>query len=616
MPRDSLERLIGLIAAEKNPHRLINRVASHEFLLEEARRAYLDQKRSMGISRAIELCGSYQIPYEYFQDRLRLIVHLLNLVSREEDYYRILGVDRTADLEAIKRSFRRLSRIYHPDVNPDDSEAPERFREIREAYEVLSTSELRERYDLHPANTPRVDEALLEKVSKTGPRHRRNLLHFGILIVLLVILSLVIDYQDLITSRYYRTKYGQAPTVAEQSVPPPVPELKVAKLPPENPIALPGDEVRNEEEKTPDTLQPALVAVAEKQPVEKLKEATSGVEDFLGLRGAFEFLTKSPPQPEPEKPIPVPAVSEIQLARIAPEKDVPVRVTEESPQPEPEKPSPVPAVLEIQLAQIAPEQIVVVPEKEESPQPEPEKPVSAPAFPIMRFALTINEDFIPAPVAENLQQPAEATPTNIQSEIPPKVDPTSQRPAQLKTPSQDSAKEQQKSPKEATPKPKPDKKIKVKPAEAKSDASNGKSVKSATATTQDKGPSVTDMKQRIQDFLNRYSRAYENKNSNALFSLFEHGAIENGEPVARLVPRYHDNFKRLENVRYSIRLVEWESSKKGLKVSGRFRLHMKLRGESPVVATGSMQLDLIHHGNDFRINRLAYNYEQSKREED
>ncbi len=68
-------------------------------------------------------------------------------VNGYRDYFKVLGVERSADPDAIKRAFRKLARQYHPDVNPGDENAEARFKEISEAYEVLSDPEKRRRYE-------------------------------------------------------------------------------------------------------------------------------------------------------------------------------------------------------------------------------------------------------------------------------------------------------------------------------------------------------------------------------------------------------------------------------------------------------------------------------------
>jgi curved DNA-binding protein len=64
-----------------------------------------------------------------------------------KDYYQILGVDKNANTDEIRRVYRKQARKYHPDVNPGDSTAEERFKEINEAYQVLTDSEARAKYD-------------------------------------------------------------------------------------------------------------------------------------------------------------------------------------------------------------------------------------------------------------------------------------------------------------------------------------------------------------------------------------------------------------------------------------------------------------------------------------
>lgn len=65
----------------------------------------------------------------------------------KRDYYEVLGVDRSADANTLKKAYRKLAQQYHPDRNPDDKQAEERFKEAAEAYEVLSDAERRRLYD-------------------------------------------------------------------------------------------------------------------------------------------------------------------------------------------------------------------------------------------------------------------------------------------------------------------------------------------------------------------------------------------------------------------------------------------------------------------------------------
>src|SRR5213076_1874852 len=68
------------------------------------------------------------------------------------DYYETLGVSKTASEEEIRSAFRKLARKYHPDVAKDKKTAEEKFKEINEAYEVLSDPEKRKKYDQLGAN--------------------------------------------------------------------------------------------------------------------------------------------------------------------------------------------------------------------------------------------------------------------------------------------------------------------------------------------------------------------------------------------------------------------------------------------------------------------------------
>lgn len=74
------------------------------------------------------------------------------------DYYKILGVDKNATQEEIRKAYRKQAKRYHPDINKDDPQAKERFQEINEANEVLSDPEKRKKYDEYGENWRYADE--------------------------------------------------------------------------------------------------------------------------------------------------------------------------------------------------------------------------------------------------------------------------------------------------------------------------------------------------------------------------------------------------------------------------------------------------------------------------
>ncbi len=72
----------------------------------------------------------------------------------KRDYYEVLGVSKTASEADIKKAYRQMAKKLHPDVNPGDKKAEEAFKELNEAYEVLSDAQKRARYDQFGHETP------------------------------------------------------------------------------------------------------------------------------------------------------------------------------------------------------------------------------------------------------------------------------------------------------------------------------------------------------------------------------------------------------------------------------------------------------------------------------
>ncbi len=88
------------------------------------------------------------------------------------DYYKVLGIAKSAAESEIKSSYRKLARKYHPDLNPNNKEAEKKFKEINEANEVLSDPEKRKKYDKHGKDWQHADE--IEKMQRNRSQSQRS----------------------------------------------------------------------------------------------------------------------------------------------------------------------------------------------------------------------------------------------------------------------------------------------------------------------------------------------------------------------------------------------------------------------------------------------------------
>ncbi|MFK5973325.1 MAG: J domain-containing protein [Flavobacteriaceae bacterium] len=88
------------------------------------------------------------------------------------DYYKVLGISKNATEKDIKTAYRKLARKYHPDVNPNDTAAEQKFKKVNEANEVLSTPEKRKKYDRYGKDWQHAEE--FEKARKAQRGSRRN----------------------------------------------------------------------------------------------------------------------------------------------------------------------------------------------------------------------------------------------------------------------------------------------------------------------------------------------------------------------------------------------------------------------------------------------------------
>src|SRR6201982_3921704 len=90
------------------------------------------------------------------------------MATQTKDYYGALGIKKGASTEEIRKAFRKLARKYHPDVNPNDKKAEEKFKEISEANDVLSDPKKRKVYDQLGFYSDNIDPAAAEAYARAG----------------------------------------------------------------------------------------------------------------------------------------------------------------------------------------------------------------------------------------------------------------------------------------------------------------------------------------------------------------------------------------------------------------------------------------------------------------
>src|ERR1700750_2126012 len=101
------------------------------------------------------------------------------MATQTKDYYGALGIKKTATADEIRKAFRKLARKYHPDVNPGDKKAEEKFKEISEANDILSDEKKRKVYDQLGFYSDQIDPAQAEAYARQQSGHGGVPVDFG-----------------------------------------------------------------------------------------------------------------------------------------------------------------------------------------------------------------------------------------------------------------------------------------------------------------------------------------------------------------------------------------------------------------------------------------------------
>lgn len=546
--KDFLPRLVKLVAARDNPHDLITEVAADADLLDLCRQLYRENGFGSvpGRPELIDLCRANRVPVAYFSDRLELIARILNFTAQPQDYYHILNIHRNASQQEIRRAFRQQSLASHPDTNPGDPDAAERFRSVLQAYEILGNEQLRDHYDRSLTIHEWVEQAPGEagEESSSGMRKRTWLCLAGALAAGLLLLVFSIDYQGLMTEKYYHYRAGVQSRRGADSRSEPQQDLLQRPMPD---LTAAADRFR-------------MGGGGAALPAGQCKDGGLTGDPNPGIKTAERLL--------------LPAASSV-LSTAAPEgrkPDIPELLIElASMQESPRASRPAPGV----------------PEQVSGNSPADEKKVGEKAATAKDSKS--GKDIVPEkPSAKVADKVSEGTETGN----------AAQR-AETEKPAEKTA--------DAAPQRKKD----------EDDEQRVASVPVAAPPTPVEEPGVVaaeeqrvepveSLRERVEDFLRRYALAYQQRDLNLFSSFFAENAVENGRPVKSLTSEYLNTFARTEKIRFQIHLRNLSRLKDGVDAEGSFHLTVQTRGGSPVESEGSISLELVETGDDFKVRALDY----------
>lgn len=593
----------------------------------------------------LRLCRAHQMPIDVFIERLQIVVHLLNLGGPEQDYYDILGIDRTADPAEVKQAFRRLSLQYHPDRNPDDPEAAEHFRSVHRAYEVLRDDKLRERYNLRlvkpsfvepvPGSGKDVPGDPPSTFSKVGRRLRRSW-QFVALVGVLVVLAFMVDYQSILTRRHYSAKHAvktaDTGSTRGSTSPAPGPQRSEPPRTYTGPLEWPskvfdGTDIvcaivagRLDAKSWTEFTGDGPVSLA-RRPKERIVVAALVPNRSNGNgRPAAQTRDDSTAPPAEMKPVEAPKAVETPKA-VEPTKAEPAKiepqpvqiaakpvepprvepVTREAVEPAPAPPRAEPVKVEpvkVEPPKAEPKPVQVAAKLPEPPKAEPKPAEPLKPEPKAKEPPKSEEKAAKAPVVD--EKPAKAEPKPSKAESRP-AEPVKVEPVKVEPPKAE-PKPVQVAAKPAEPpkvEPKPQEAVKPPPREA-------------TPPPAPEPPSVPDSEEiarRVNAFVDRYVRAYESRSTPTVMTFFEPGAVENGRPVANLRDVYDENFRKAASLRYRIRVKNAVADRDGIRADCRFNLSVRFEGQDPVNSQGRLTLQLVSRGGELKIRRLEYGFE-------
>jgi len=511
-----------------------------------------------------EACRAADIAPAPLLARLAPVAQALRLVpgADDETYYHLLGVPPESDAALIRQAFRRRARNLHPDHQQDQTTDNQAFTKLTTAYQTLRDPVAKEAYDAR--RDP--DGAWFESQPPSKPSRPRRSRFTAVIVVVVLLVAATLMLDHLYRENGRQSGYRTAPTEAVRSVKAPT-----------QPSAAPLAQLPHVE-RAAAADAPALVATAPTPAV-----VTPAITPTIFPAAPPKTESPSPTPAEPIAPAPMAAPDPPTTLKttatasllVADHRRVAVFYT-----------SPSDARLSKKLAAFLARQGYLAPRIAQGS--------SDRASNIRYFNPADRNDArsLRGTVRKFLAQ------TTGRSDVPLGLKNLSRR-----YPRADKGLLEvwlNTRPPEAVP-------AAVTPVTMAA-ASTTSSLAAAPPATSDAAEAVDT---RIRAFLDHYCRAYESRDADRLANLFDTTATENGQPFVALLPRYRANLARIERLSYQIKMDRWQplANAEILSVQGRFFAEGQLNDQKQYHSQGSIALDIVPHGDSYRVMRLAYKIE-------
>ncbi|MDZ7761851.1 MAG: DnaJ domain-containing protein [Desulfovermiculus sp.] len=583
---EKLHRLLQTAAASTSVHEVIIAVASDSDLLPTALNYVRQGPTAFGLSEHDlgVMCVKTGIRPDTFRSWMQTLSNILDKNHDHNTLYTVLGVDPSATPAEIKKAFRRKSLQFHPDHNPDDPQASERFRSLREAYNVLSSPSKRAGYD----QSLSIWEDNWEEPNTSPPprvlwsqRKRQAVMFFGTILSVFILVTLLVDYQG-----WMEQRSRMLTSLSSEEAPADPKNISN----PQGLIAANGNEnsslqqVHTPQNRPTPLTSPSQPSTGSIDFVQATKTDQSDVVVGSSSPQAQTFDPDDQSRPNDSASRPSPRAGAKAFHTLFQESLAPLQL-EQALQTFNRQVQEAPSSSRTAKGSTSPDQVLADASPDEQPAKAPEQSSTK-----NTDSLSQNKTIASKSKEPSAERKERFGPAQTEEDVG-QQDNEKPRPP----PSQAKDKNRKETQLQGVPTAKPQKPSES-PEEHRESATESRGLRDVWAD--------------VNAFLNRYTRTYMDLDLERFQKFFTAQATENGEPFQSKLPTYQKTFQKMKRIKYEIMPQKCKLAESRIYVHGRFKIRAILKTNERVTSQGKIFLELIPNGPGFLVDSLRYDFEK------